>query len=481
MSLRGPIPAPQWQVGDSLASVADPTRALLERTAHLAAEFLSSLDTRPVAPAATTAELRAALGGPVPDHPVDADSIIEELAAAVEPGVIGSPSGRFFGFVIGGALPAAVAADWLTSTWDQNAGLYAAGPSASVVEEVAGSWIIELLGLPVQSSIGFVTGCQMAHVTCLAAARRDVLSRAGWDVDERGLAGAPPLRVVTGANRHVTVGRALRLLGIGRAAVRTVDVDGDSRINVGALRAELAKNAEPTIVVAQAGEVNTGAFDDFNGIADAADGAGAWLHIDGAFGLWAAASPRLRHLVDGVARADSWATDGHKWLNVPYDSGLALCANADAHRGAMTVHADYLVSAEPGAARDELDWTPEFSRRARGFSVYAALRSLGRSGLADLVDRCCSHARRFADELGALPGAEILNQVVLNQVLLRFDDDATTSDVLRRVQASGEAWMSGTTWNGRDAIRISVSNWSTTDHDVDRTVQAFAHAVDAVR
>ncbi len=455
-------------------------RELLERTARLARAYLDSLGTRPVPPSASTDELRAALGGPLPEHPADPADVVDALAAAAEPGLMATGSGRFFGFVIGGALPAALAADWLTATWDQNAGLYAVAPAASVVEETAEGWIRDLLGLPDRTSVGFVTGCQMAHVTCLAAARREMLLRAGWDVDEQGLTGAPPIRVVTGARRHVTVDRALRLLGIGRVALHTVGADDQGRLDVDELGAELERPASPTIVVAQAGEVNTGAFDSFHPVADVAQAAGAWLHVDGAFGLWAAASPQLRHLVDGAERADSWATDAHKWLNVPYDSGLALCAHPEAHRAAMSAHADYLMQAEPGAARDPLDWTPEFSRRARGFTVYAALRSLGRSGVAALVEQSCAQARCFAAELERLRGAEIMNEVVLNQVLLRFADDATTAAVLRHVQESGRAWMSGTTWDGRDAIRISVSNWSTSDDDVDRTVRAFGDAVTAV-
>jgi glutamate/tyrosine decarboxylase-like PLP-dependent enzyme len=451
-------------------------RELLRRTAEIAADFVESLDERPVWPPATVEELRSTLGGPLPERPSDPLEVVEALAEAAERGVVGIPSGRYFGFVIGGAVPASLAADWLTSTWDQNAGLAAAGLSAAVVEEIAGEWLKELLGIPSTASFSFVTGCQMAHVTCLAAARRAVLLQAGWDVEERGLAGAPPIRVLAGAKRHVTIDRALRLLGLGSGSVVAVDADPQGRMEVDALRAALAVVEGPAIVCAQAGEVNTGAFDPIPEIADVAREHGAWLHVDGAFGLWAAVAPSLRHLVDGVERADSWATDAHKWLNVPYDCGLAFVAHADAHRASMRLTAEYLV-ADPDAARDQMDWTPEFSRRARGFAVYAALRSLGRSGVAELVERCCARARQFADAVSAVPGCEVVNDVVLNQVLFRFADDETTGRVLAAVQASGEAWMSGTIWDGRAAIRLSVSNWRTTEADIERTVAAFEAAL----
>jgi len=451
-------------------------RELLQRTAELAADFLDSLDERPVWPTGSVEQLRRALGGPLPSEPTDPLTVVEALAAAADQGVVAIPGGRYFGFVIGGSLPAALAADWLTSAWDQNAGLVICGPAAAVVEEVAGEWLKELFGLPPATSFAFVTGCQMAHVTCLAAARHAVLERAGWDVERTGLGGAPPVRVFVGGKRHVTVDRALRLLGLGTESTRAVTVDDQGRVRPEALEVALAQHEGPAIVCAQAGEVNTGAFDVLPEIATLAKAAGAWLHVDGAFGLWAAASPELCHLIEGVAEADSWATDAHKWLNVPYDCGLAFVAHPDAHRAAMAMTAEYLV-ADPSAARDQMDWTPEFSRRARGLTVYAALRSLGTSGVADLVERCCRHARRFAEELGRLPECEILNQVVLNQVLLRFSDDETTHAVLEAVQRSGEAWMSGTTWDGRFAIRISVSNWRTSHDDVSRTIAAFERAL----
>ncbi len=442
-------------------------RELLELTASLAADFYESLPERPVFPHTTAGELRDGLGGALPRSPTDPRTVIAELAAAADPGIVAEAGGRYFGFVIGGAVPASLAADWLASAWDQNAGLYVCGPAAAVVEEIAGAWLVELLGLPANSSFGFVTGGQMANFTALAAARHHVLARAGWDVERDGLTGAPRLRVVVGEKRHGTIDRALRMLGLG-APTDIVPVDGNGRM----LAENLRIGDEPTIVCAQAGEVNTGAFDPFHAIADARDTApNAWIHVDGAFGLWAAVSESLRPLVGGVDRADSWATDAHKWLNVPYDCGIAFTAHPESHSSAFVARAAYLVA--DGDTREQIDWNPEHSRRARGFAVYAAIRSLGRSGIVEMIERCCRHARRFAVGLEQL-GAEVLNDVDLNQVLFRFASDEETNDAMRAVQASGEAWMSGTTWNGRAAIRVSVSNWQTTDEDVDRTLAAYA-------
>ena len=449
-------------------------RALLRQTADLAADFLDSLEERPVFPHVSVDELRAALHVRLQDAPMDPAQVVEELATAAEPGLVAMPSGRYFGFVIGGGLPAALAADWLTSAWDQNAGLYVGGPSASVVEQVVREWVCELLGLPPDSSIGFVTGTQMGSVTALAAARFRVLERAGWDVTRDGLAGGPRIRVLVGEKRHVTIDRALRLLGLGTP--ETVAADAQGRMDAAALLAALESGEGPTIVCAQAGEVNTGAFDPFERIAAASAAHGAWLHVDGAFGLWAAASPRFRPLLRGVERADSWITDAHKWLNVPYDSALVLCRDAEAHRAAMTVSASYLIQDEGQLVRDQVDWVPEFSRRARGFAVYAALRSLGRNGLRELVERTCECARRFADGIAQLPGVEVVNDVVLNQVLFRFESDEQTDAVLARVQDAGEVWMSGTTWDGRRAVRVSVSNWQTTEDEVDLALQSFRAA-----
>ncbi len=450
-------------------------RDLLLRTAELAADYLDSLDARPVYPRVGVSDLATTLDTPLPDGPTDPAQVIEQLVAGVDPGVVASQSGRYFGFVVGASLPSALAADWLVSTWDQNLGLVALGPSALVVENTAGAWTKDLLGIPADASFAFVTGCQTAHFTCLAAARQHILAEAGWDVVEDGLAGAPPIRVLVGAMRHSTIDRALRYLGIGQSQIRVVDSLTDGRMDPDALRVALAEQEGPTIVCVQAGEVNTGVFDDIGAVADAVEGTGAWLHVDGAFGLWAAAAPSLRHLVAGHERADSWATDAHKWLNVPYDSGLAFCAHPEAHRASMTAHGAYYVR-DANAVREPMDWTPEHSRRARGVPVYAALRELGRSGVADLVERSCAHAQRLAAGLAAVPGCEVLNDVVLNQVLVRFADDESTSRVLAAVQDSGEAWMSGTQWDGRAAIRLSVSSWRTSDADIDRALAAFKQA-----
>jgi glutamate/tyrosine decarboxylase-like PLP-dependent enzyme len=444
----------------------DDLRELFELTAAIAADFYETLPDRPVYPRATVAELHAALSAPLPEHGLPARTVIAELAAAADPGLVAEASGRYFGFVIGGAVPASIAADWLTSTWDQNAGLFVGGPSASIVEQVAGAWLIELLGLPRHASFGFVTGGQMATFTALAAARHHVLAQVGWDVERDGLQGAPKIRVIVGANRHGTVDRALRMLGLG-TPTELIPADAEGRMLAGELRI----GDEPTIVCAQAGEVNTGASDPFHAIADARDAApNAWIHVDGAFGLWAAATETRRHLVDGAERADSWATDAHKWLNVPYDSGLAFTAHPDSHSASFTARAAYLIFDDD--KREQLDWNPEHSRRARGFAVYAAIRSLGRTGVADMVERTCAHAKTFAARLEVM-GAEVLNTVELNQVLFRFGDDARTEAALAAVQASGEAWMSGTVWDDRPAIRISVSNWQTSDEDVERTLAAF--------
>jgi glutamate/tyrosine decarboxylase-like PLP-dependent enzyme len=451
-------------------------RELLARTADIAAGYVESLDTRPVRPSSSYGEMHATLDAPVPDGPSKPLEVVEEMARLLEPGITAMGSGRFFGFVIGGALPASIAADWLVSTWDQNTGLAEPTPGTSALETVAGRWVLELLGLPKRCSFAFVTGCQMAHVTSLAAARHAVYARAGWDLPSRGLAGAPPLRVIVGAQRHVTVTRALRLLGIGSAQETVVPTDREGRMDVSAL-ADVVGGNDPTIVCAQAGEVNTGAFDDLAAVVELARPAAAGVHVDGAFGLWAAASPALRHRLDGYEQADSWATDAHKWLNVPYDCGIAICAHPEDHEAAMEYAAPYLAVADSAAIRDPMGYSPEFSRRARSAPVWAAIRQLGRSGVAELVERCCAHARRFAEQVVELPGCEVLNDVVLNQVLFRFADDATTDAALEAVQSSGEAFPSGTMWDGRRAIRLSVSGWRTTDADIDRTVAAFARAV----
>jgi glutamate/tyrosine decarboxylase-like PLP-dependent enzyme len=451
-------------------------RALLLRTSELAAEHLAGLAERPAGARAGFPELRAVLGGPLPEEGVAGERVIEELARDAAPGLVASPGPRYFGFVTGGALPAALAADWLASAWDQNAGVAVSSPAAAVVEEVVAGWLLELLGLPSGASVGLTTGAQMANVTGLAAARGALLAGEGWDVDARGLAGAPPMRVLAGEEAHVTVFRALRLLGFGRAAIEIVDADGQGRMDARALAAALAAGEGPAIVCAQAGNVNTGACDPLRDVVGAAREHGAWVHVDGAFGLWAAASPALSPLVAGAAGADSWATDGHKWLNVPYDCGIVAVRDPEAHRAAMGMTAAYLMSGGAGE-RSNSDFVPEASRRARGFAVYAALRSLGRSGVAELVERCCALAHRLAAALSGVEGIEVLNDVVLNQVLLRFGaNDASTDDVIGRVQDDGTCWVGGTRWQGQAAMRVSVSNWSTTEADIDRTAEAIINA-----
>jgi glutamate/tyrosine decarboxylase-like PLP-dependent enzyme len=448
----------------------------------IARTYIASRADRPVWPTTTLRDLRAALGGPLPPAPLDSLEVINALADAAEPGLVTTTGPRYFGFVTGGALPATVAAEWLTAVWDQPASLYVMSPAAAVVEEVAGAWLLDLLHLPPTASVGFVTGCHMANFTALAAARHELLRRAGWDVVADGMRGAPPLRVVVGDEAHVSVIGALRMLGIGSRQVVRAAADEQGRMRPDVLASILDSLDGAVIVCAQAGNVNTGAIDPLDAIADVAGRHRAWLHVDGAFGLWASASAALRPLIRGVERADSWATDAHKWLNVPYDSGLVFVAHPAAHRAAVSFNAAYLMRSadEP---REAMDWTPESSRRARGFAVYAALRSLGRRGLEEMLDRCCRLARRFAERLRAEPLIRILNDVVLNQVLVRVqpqsggDADALTRDALQRVQDERICWVGGTRWHGVDAMRISVSNWSTTDHDVDLSADSIVRAV----
>ena len=442
--------------------------SLLRRAAELAEEHLASLGERPVGGSTGYEDVVAALDEPLPESGEDPLDVIERLAAAVGPATVASPGPRYFGFVTGGALPAALAADWLVSAWDQNAFSLVSSPAAAAVEAVTERWVLDALGLPGSAGVGFTTGATMANFTCILAARHAVLARHGWDVEADGLAGAPPIRLVVGEHVHASMLVALRYAGLGPGRAVRVPAPG------GAIDArELALTDGPTIVCAQAGEVNTGACDPLDAIADAAQEHGAWLHVDGAFGLWAAAAPSLRHLVQGAERADSWAVDAHKWLNVPYDGGLAIVADRAALNAAMGVAASYLPQE---AGREPIAHVPESSRRARAMTVYAALRQLGRAGIAELVERNCALARRAADGLREL-GAEILNDVVLNQVLVRFDDDdEATRAAVAAVQRSGEAWLGGTVWEGRAAIRVSVSNWSTTEADIDRLIAAFAAA-----
>jgi glutamate/tyrosine decarboxylase-like PLP-dependent enzyme len=452
-------------------------RSALERAAEHAFAFLESLDTRSAATTASLAELRARLTRPLADRGVPAVQVIDELVADADAGILGSQGGRFFGWVIGGGLPAAMAADWLTTVWDQNVGVYACAPAASVVEEVAAGWLKQIFELPAETSVGFVTGTQMAHMTCLAAARHAVLRDRGWDVERRGLSGAPPIRVLANADRHGSVDRAVRFVGLGSDAIQPLKVDDSGRVRPETLRSALDASSDPAIVVLQAGELNLAAFDPFEELAPMARAAGAWTHVDGAFGLWAKASPKHRELARGLELCDSWTTDGHKYLNVPYDSGMAFVRDAEAHRAAMTLSTSYLPAG--GAARDGIDWNPEFSRRARGFAAYAALRELGREGIADLVERTCRHAQAITLGIGALPGAELIMASGLNQGLVRFlaedgDHDRRTDAVIAAINATGEAFFGGVTWRGRRAMRVSACNWRTTEADVARILTAVA-------
>jgi glutamate/tyrosine decarboxylase-like PLP-dependent enzyme len=449
---------------------------VLSDATRLAHEFFEGLPSRHVGPTADLAELRSRLARPLTDDGEDPRMVIEDLARDVDPGLVASGGPRYFGYVIGGALPVAVAADWLTSAWDQNGGGFTAAPSLSVAEEVVSGWIRELLGLPERCGIGLVTGCQMAHFTCLAAARHAVLRDVGYDVDAYGLSGAPEVLVIATEAAHISVPVACRMLGLGAERVRFVPTDEQGRMSAAGVERELAGWNGPAIVCAQAGDVNAGSFDAIGDIVDVCRAHGAWCHIDGAFGLWAAVSPTRRSLIEGVERADSWATDGHKWLNVPYDCGIAAVADAAAHRAAMTSTSPYIPSHDDDSPWG-LDWTPEFSRRARGVPLYAAIRFLGRSGIADLVDRCCDYATRMADRLSAGDGVEIVNDVVLNQVLVRFaGDDDTTDAVIQRVQQDGTCWLGGSTFKGEAVMRISIVGWQTTEEDIDRSADAILEA-----
>jgi aromatic-L-amino-acid decarboxylase len=451
-------------------------RSLLHDVADHAADWVDGIGDRPVRPDRTPAELRVtdALG----DAPLPVDAVIEDLVREALPGLTAINSPRFFGFVMGGTHPAGLAADWLATAWDQNTGLAAPTPATAAFEEVAGAWLLDLLGLPPTASFALVTGCQMAHVTGLAAARHRVLADAGHDVERDGLVGAPPIRVFAGAERHVSVDRALRLLGLGTGSVEPVAVDAVGALRPDALADALAAHdGRPAIVVAQVGNVNGGGIDPMEDVCAIARAAGAWVHVDGAFGLWAAASPARRALVRGVDQADSWATDAHKWLNVPFDCGLAFVRDRAAHRAAMTVTAAYLVQDAAGP-REPMDWTPEFSRRARGLAVYATLRALGRDGVAELVDRLCACSERFAQRLGAA-GFEVLAQE-LNQVVVACGSDERTGATVAAVQAEGTCYPSGTIWHGRRCIRLSVCNWQTTFADVDRSVAAMSAAMAGV-
>ena len=452
------------------------TSALDAASAH-AASYLGSIADRQVVAPASAEDLRQLFAAPMPAAGEDPVAILDRLAHGATVGTMATQGPRYFGFVIGGGVPAAVGADWLVSAWDQNAGVYALSPLVSVIEERVGEWLRELLALPSDASVGFVTGCQMANFTSLAVARHHVLARAGWDAEADGLFGAPSIDVVVSDESHYTIFNALRYLGLGSARVRRVPTDDQGRMRADALAEMLPQTTGPCIVTAQAGNVNTGAFDPLGPIADACEKRGAWLHVDGAFGLWALASSTRSHLAAHIARADSIATDAHKWLNVPYDCGIVFTRHSDDHRAAMTLHAAYIQRSD--AERDPHEFVPEESRRGRAVPVYASLASLGRDGLGALVDRCCAHAQRMAARLATHPRVRILNDVVLNQVLVRIDDsDGATAAVIAAVQQEGTCWLGGTVWHGVTAIRVSVSNWSTTDEDIDRSARAILDAVD---
>jgi glutamate/tyrosine decarboxylase-like PLP-dependent enzyme len=453
---------------------AESYRGPLQRAHELALEWLESIPTRRVAFSATADQLLVGFGGRLQDEPTDPTVVVGQLAAMAEPGLMAMPSGRFFGWVIGGTLPAALGADWLVSAWDQNAGMRYATPATAAAEEAAGGWLLDLLGLPAGSDVGFTTGATMANFTGLGAARGHVLGEVGWDVHTLGLTGAPQITVLAGEERHASVDLALRYLGLGLPTL--VAADDQGRIRPDALRTALEWVDGPVILCLQAGNLHSGAFDPMREAIEVAHGHGAWVHVDGAFGLWAAASPRFRDQVAGIELADSWATDAHKTLNVPYDCGVAIVTRPQALRTAFGVQTSYLITDDHGPG-DPFEKVPDFSRRARGVPVWAALRSLGRSGTIALVDRVATHAKGLADGLALLPGVEVLNDVVFTQVSIAFGTDERTREVTARLIDDGFVWMSGSKWRGRDILRISVSNWSTDAADVADAIAAVERAM----
>lgn len=435
---------------------------------------------RPQRPLLDYAAMLAAFSRPLPAEGAPAPEVIEELVRQANPGLHACTGPRFFGWVIGGSHPAGVAADWLTAAWGQNAANHQAAPAAAAAEAVAGAWLLELLGLPPESSIGFTTGATVANMTCLAAARGEVLRRVGHDVEADGLFGAPPVTVLVGEEAHTTVFAALQMLGLGRRRVRTVETDGQGRILPDRFARALEGVAGPVIAILQAGQINSGDFDPFEALVPLARAAGAWIHVDGAFGLWAAAAPSRRHLCRGVELADSWATDGHKWLQTPYDCGYAIVRDEAAHRRAMTIEASYLPDAAAGE-RNPSAYVPELSRRARGFATLAMIRHLGRSGIARMIERHCDVAALIAGRLAGKDGIEVANEVVLNQVLVRFGDDALTRAVIAAVQADGICFAGGALWRGRQVMRVSVASWGTDASEAERAVQAILRAWRRVR
>lgn len=449
-------------------------KPLLEESARRAIAYLDSLQTRPVRPSPEAVDRLRVLEESMPEAPSEASEVLARLDEIVSPATMAMAGPRFFGFVIGGALPVTLAANWLAAAWDQNAGFDASTPGAARLEDVARRWLLELFGLPASCAAGFVTGATVANFTALAAARSSVLKRAGWAVEADGLFGAPPVQVIVGEECHPSLLKSLGMLGLGRSRLTRVPVDAQGR-----MRADrLPQLSGPAIVCLQAGNVNTGSFDSFAEICPLARAAGAWIHVDGAFGLWARAVPQLAHLTRGIELADSWATDAHKWLNVPYDSGIALVRDADALRAAMAITAEYLPT--PGTQRNPCDYTPELSRRARGVEVWAALRGLGRQGVSELIERNCRQARRFAERLTAA-GHEVLNDVVLNQVLVKFGDPGMTQRTIEAIQRDGTCWAGITVWQGQTAMRISVSSWATRDEDVELSAAAMIRCARACR
>jgi glutamate/tyrosine decarboxylase-like PLP-dependent enzyme len=462
-----------------------PYRPVLEKTVQHALEYLDALDTTSVDATATKEELRKRLYRPLSDSGVDSVQIIDELVKDTQGGLLGSAGSRFYAWVIGGSVPAALAADWLTSTWDQNSGLYACSPAEAIIEEVCGEWLKELLGIPKTASFALVTGCQMSHFTCLGAARHHLLAAHGWNVENKGLFGAPPIRIITG-ERHGTLDRAIRMLGLGLDSITPLPVNQSGQLEPETLAGALEKyKAQPCIVALQAGDINTGSFDDFTKLIPVAHTYKAWVHIDGAFGLWVRPSSIHGHLMNGAELADSWSTDGHKWLNVPYDSGYAFVAHPDSHRASLSHRASYLTHDDQ--ARDQMEWNPEWSRRGRGIATYAAIRQLGRAGIAEMIDRNCRCAKEIVLGIGALPGAQIMHVPTINQGMVRFLDSSPnatdeqhsqrTDKVVEAINRLGDAFFTGTTWQGKRCMRISVCNWQTDDADVARTVESAKRAL----
>ncbi|MDQ3016875.1 MAG: pyridoxal-dependent decarboxylase [Bacteroidota bacterium] len=459
--------------------------AALSQAHQLANEFLDGLDNGAAGVTKSYDQLLSAWHLQLPEHGMAADEVIAEMAKAAMPGLMRNQSGRFFSWVIGGTHPSALGADWLTSAWNQNSGMFTVAPAASIAEEIAGKWLKQILHLPDDSSFAFVTGCQMAHFTCLSAARNHIFHTAGWDIETQGFFGAPAIKVICSDQKHVTVNRALRMLGFGTNIMTQVKSDDSGRIDVADFELAMMKDADlPTLVLLQAGDLNTGAYDDFEKIIPIARKYNSWVHVDGAFGLWAAASSKYKHLTKGVALADSWATDGHKWLNVPYDCGYAFTAHPDAHRRAMSQPASYLT--HKSQSRDQMDWNPEFSRRGRGFATYAVIRELGTKGIEELINRTCEHAHTIVTEAGKFKNVEVVAIPIINQGLLRFldpngveeaDHDSYTEEIIHKINLTGEAFFQPTTYKGKRCMRVSVSGWRTNEEDVERTVRAIGEAL----